>query len=202
MIAIIDNYDLFVFNVARYFQELGEVVEVIRNDAVSVGDLAKLKPRAVVISPGPRTPLEAGISAKVVCELSGHVPILGICLGHQCIGSIFGGRVMRARRPMHGQAAQILHDGAGLFKELPSPLCVGRYHSLIVELDELSRSPLVVTARSEEGEIMAVAHRHEPTYGVQFHPESILTQQGHQLLRNFLRLADGSSPTVNFESGF
>ncbi|WMT76412.1 aminodeoxychorismate/anthranilate synthase component II [Bradyrhizobium sp. Ash2021] len=189
MIAIIDNYDSFVFNIARYFRELGEATEVIRNDVISVSDLVRLRPRAVVISPGPCTPTEAGISTAVVRELSGRVPILGICLGHQCIGSVFGGRIVRARRPMHGQASHVTHDGRALFEELPSPLCVGRYHSLIVELDELSPSPLIVTARSDEGEIMALAHRQQPTYGVQFHPESILTQYGHMLLRNFLRLA-------------
>ncbi|MGQ0684930.1 anthranilate synthase component II [Bradyrhizobium sp.] len=189
MIAIIDNYDSFVFNIARYFRELGEVTEVIRNDVITVSDLVRLRPRAVVISPGPCTPTEAGISTAVVRELSGRVPILGICLGHQCIGSVFGGRVARSRRPMHGRASHITHDGQGLFKELPSPLCVGRYHSLVVEFDDLCRSPLIVTARSDEGEIMALAHRHQPTYGVQFHPESILTQQGHALFTNFLRLA-------------
>lgn len=192
MIAIIDNYDSFVFNIARYFRELGEVTEVIRNDVISVSDLGRLRPRAVVISPGPCTPTEAGISKAVVRELSGHIPILGICLGQQCIGSVFGGRVVRAHRPMHGRASHLTHDGRGLFKDLPSPLCVGRYHSLVVEFDKFSHSPLMVTARSDEGEIMALAHRHQPTYGVQFHPESILTQQGHALLKNFLRLAEAS----------
>ncbi|MCS3765846.1 MULTISPECIES: anthranilate synthase component II [Bradyrhizobium] len=187
MIVIIDNYDSFVFNIARYFRKLGEATEVIRNDMISVSDLAGLKPDAVVISPGPGTPMEAGISTSVVRELSGRVPILGICLGHQCIGTVFGGRVTRARRPMHGRSSYVTHDGRGLFKELPSPLRVGRYHSLIVELDELRAPHLAVTGRSGEGEIMAVAHHHHPTYGVQFHPESILTQEGYALLRNFLR---------------
>lgn len=191
MIAIIDNYDSFVFNIARYFRELGEAVEVIRNDAITTSDLIRLKPRAVVISPGPCTPIEAGISTAIVHDLSGRIPILGICLGHQCIGSVFGGRVVRARRPMHGRASRITHDGRGLFEELPSPLRVGRYHSLVVEFDELCSSPLLVAARSEEGEIMALCHRYQPTYGVQFHPESVLTQQGHRLLRNFLRLSFG-----------
>ena len=189
MIVIIDNYDSFVFNIARYFRELGQEVEVIRNDEISNSDLLALKPQAVVISPGPCTPIEAGASTAIIRELSGVIPILGICLGHQCIASVFGARVARARYPMHGRAAQIAHDGQGLFKDLPSPLSVGRYHSLIVELDELSPCPLMVTARSQEGEIMALAHQHQPTYGVQFHPESILTQGGHQLLGNFLRLA-------------
>lgn len=189
MIVIIDNYDSFVFDIARYFRKLGEATEVVRNDVVSVSDVLDLKPRAVVISPGPCTPCEAGLSRTIVRELSGHIPILGICLGHQCVGSVFGGRVVRARRPMHGRASHATHDGRGLFDELSSPLCVGRYHSLVVELDGSSAQHLTVTARSEEGEIMALAQRHQPTYGVQFHPESVLTQQGHTLLMNFLRLA-------------
>ncbi|MGF6310696.1 MULTISPECIES: anthranilate synthase component II [unclassified Bradyrhizobium] len=190
MIFIIDNYDSFVFNIARYFRKLGAETKVVRNDAISVTDLVGLQPRAIVISPGPCTPMEAGISTAVVRELSGRVPILGICLGHQCIGSVFGGRVVRARRPMHGRASHITHGGRGLFKELPSPLCVGRYHSLAVELDGSGPPDLTVTARSDQGEIMALAHRHQPTYGVQFHPESVLTEQGHVLLGNFLGLAE------------
>ncbi|WP_028348709.1 anthranilate synthase component II [Bradyrhizobium murdochi] len=190
MIVIIDNYDSFVFNIARYFRQLGAATAVIRNDVVSVSDLACLKPHALVLSPGPCTPMEAGLSTTVIRELSGHLPILGICLGHQCIGSVFGGRVARARRPMHGRSSYVTHDGRGLFKDLPSPLCVGRYHSLVVELDESCALQLTVTARSDEGEIMALAHRSHPTYGVQFHPESILTQQGQVLLMNFLRLAE------------
>lgn len=190
MIVIIDNYDSFVFNIARYFQELGEGTEVFRNDVVSVSDLIDLKPRALVISPGPCTPIEAGISTALVRELSGRVPILGICLGHQCIGSVFGGRVARARCPMHGRSSYVTHDGRGLFRELPSPLCVGRYHSLVVELDESCAPNVMVRARSDEGEIMALAHRYHPTFGVQFHPESILTQDGHVVLKNFMRLAE------------
>ncbi|WP_354098338.1 aminodeoxychorismate/anthranilate synthase component II [Bradyrhizobium sp. S3.2.12] len=195
MILIIDNYDSFVFNIARYFHKLGEATEVIRNDAICVSDLVQLKPRAVVISPGPCTPTEAGISTAVVRELSGFVPILGICLGHQCIGSTFGGSVRRARRPMHGRSSSVAHDGRGLFDGLPSPLRVGRYHSLIVELDDGCAPHLTVTARSQEGEIMALAHREHRTYGLQFHPESILTQDGHLLLANFLRLVSGPSPS-------
>ncbi|NOJ44908.1 anthranilate synthase component II [Bradyrhizobium archetypum] len=190
MIVIIDNYDSFVFNIARYFRQLGAATAVIRNDVVSLSDLACLKPHALVLSPGPCTPMEAGLSTTVIRELSGHLPILGICLGHQCIGSVFGGRVARARRPMHGRSSYVTHDGRGLFKELASPLCVGRYHSLVVELDESCAPQLTVTARSDEGEIMALAHRSHPTYGVQFHPESILTQQGQVLLMNFLRVAE------------
>lgn len=193
MIAIIDNYDSFVFNIARYFHELGQATEVIRNDVINVSQLTRLRPLAVVISPGPCTPAEAGVSTSVVTELTGRLPILGICLGHQCIGSAFGGRVVRARRPMHGQASLITHGGKGLFEALPSPLPVGRYHSLIVEFDEQTPSPLMVTARSDDGEIMAVAHRDQPTYGVQFHPESILTQRGNAVLANFLALSKAFS---------
>ncbi|MDF0516667.1 aminodeoxychorismate/anthranilate synthase component II [Bradyrhizobium yuanmingense] len=192
MIAIIDNYDSFVFNIARYFKTLGASTEVVRNDVVSISDLVALKPRAIVISPGPCTPSEAGISNAVIRELTGHVPILGICLGHQCIGSVFGGRVVRARRPMHGRASHITHDGRGLFTGLPSPLCVGRYHSLVIEFGEVCSQDVIVTARSEDGEVMALAHRSKPTYGLQFHPESILTHRGHVLLTNFLRLAQTS----------
>ncbi|EHR01095.1 anthranilate synthase component II [Bradyrhizobium sp. WSM471] len=192
MIVIIDNYDSFVFNIARYFRKLGEATEVIRNDAVGLSDIINLKPRAIVISPGPCTPTEAGLSTTVVRQFSGHIPILGICLGHQCIGSVFGGRVVRARRPMHGRSSYVTHVGRGLFNEIPSPVCVGRYHSLVVELDGASDPQLAVTARSEEGEIMAIAHRHHLTFGVQFHPESILTHQGHTVLMNFLRLAERS----------
>ncbi|SRR5258708_1971717 len=190
MLVVIDNYDSFVFNIARCFRMLGATVEVVRNDQVDVDVLVRLKPRGIVISPGPRTPAEAGISVAVVRALSGHLPILGICLGHQCIGSVFGGRVVTARRPLHGQASPVMHNGKCLFAGLPSPLLVGRYHSLIVEFEESAPSPLVVTARSEEGEIMALAHRDAPTYGVQFHPESILTQDGNVLLANFLHLTD------------
>jgi anthranilate synthase/aminodeoxychorismate synthase-like glutamine amidotransferase len=182
MILIIDNYDSFVHNVASYFVELGQAVRVVRNDAVTKADLAA---RAIVISPGPCTPQEAGVSLDILREKSGRLPILGICLGHQCIGGAFGGRVVRARRPMHGDSSDILHDGTGLFKGIPNRFSAGRYHSLIVELDDPA-SPLLVTARSEDGEIMALAHREHPTFGVQFHPESILTEHGYSLLRNFL----------------
>ncbi len=149
---IIDNYDSFVFNIARYFHNLGEKTEVVRNDAVTVCDLVGFKPRALVISPGPCTPFEAGISIPLVRELSGRVPILGICLGHQCIGTVFGGRVARARRPMHGRPSYVVHRGHGLFDELPSPLRVGRYHSL-VELDETCAPQLTVIATSEEARL-------------------------------------------------
>ncbi|WP_237151664.1 anthranilate synthase component II [Oryzibacter oryziterrae] len=188
MILVIDNYDSFVGNVARYFRELGKETLLVRNDAVSVADIIALRPRAVVISPGPCSPKEAGISNAVVDVLSGRIPILGICLGHQCIGDVQGGVVRRAQEPMHGRASMVTHDGSGVFQGLPNPVRVGRYHSLIVEVDETT-SPLRVTARSEKGEVMGLAHREHPTFGVQFHPESILTEGGHAMLANFLHIA-------------
>lgn len=187
MILVIDNYDSFVFNVARYLKELGEDVEVIRNDALDVAGLAARNAQALVISPGPCSPNEAGVSLDLIHELSGRVPILGICLGHQCIGQAFGGRVVRAKTPMHGRASRIRHEGTDVFAGLPSPFPAGRYHSLAVELD--GGEPLVATAFAEDGEIMGLAHVEHPTYGVQFHPESVLTEHGYALLENFLRLA-------------
>ncbi|WP_350333730.1 anthranilate synthase component II [Coralliovum pocilloporae] len=189
MIVLIDNYDSFVFNVARYFEELGHPVTVIRNDAVSVDEIKDLQPSALVISPGPCSPAEAGISCDVIRAFSGALPILGICLGHQCIGDVFGHLVTRAERPMHGRSSQIYHNGTDMFRGLPTPFRAARYHSLIVEMQDETNSPLTVTARSEDGEVMATAHRVHPTVGVQFHPESILTEHGHTMLKNFLEYA-------------
>lgn len=184
MILIIDNYDSFVHNVARYFEELGERVNIRRNDEVTGTDL---RAKAIVVSPGPRTPQQAGQSLDVVRKCSGRIPILGICLGHQVIGEVFGDVVTRARHPMHGDSSDIVHDGTGVFDGLPQRFSAGRYHSLIVETR--GASPLRVTARSEDGEIMGLQHRDHPTFGVQFHPESILTEHGYGLLRNFLKVA-------------
>jgi para-aminobenzoate synthetase component 2 len=181
VILIIDNYDSFVHTVANYLRELGATPEVVRNDA----PLPCEEPEAIVISPGPCTPDESGVSMRVVSDYSGRLPILGICLGHQCIGQVFGGRVTRARRPMHGEASLVLHEASSILEGLPNPLSVGRYHSLIVELDD-PNGPLAPVAWSSEGEIMALQHRRHPTFGVQFHPESILTEHGHRMLRNFL----------------
>jgi para-aminobenzoate synthetase component 2 len=189
MILVIDNYDSFVFNVVRYFEELGAGVRVARNDALDVAGIRAMNPDAVVISPGPCSPAEAGVSLPAIRALSGEVPLLGICLGHQCIGAAFGGRVARARQPLHGHATAITHDGQGLFSGLPAPLTVGRYHSLIVEPAPGMAEHLSVDAVSPEGEVMALSHRRHPTYGVQFHPESVLTEHGHALFRNFLELA-------------
>ncbi|QND52751.1 aminodeoxychorismate/anthranilate synthase component II [Phyllobacterium sp. 628] len=187
MILIIDNYDSFVFTVARYFAELGEQTRVVRNDAITPEEIEREKPAALVISPGPCGPREAGQSLPIIEKFSGSIPILGICLGHQCIGEAFGGKVVRAQEPMHGRSSLIRHNGTGVFKGLPSPFKAGRYHSLIVVSDE-SNGSLAITARSDKGEIMGLAHRSHPTYGVQFHPESVLTEYGHAMLGNFLRL--------------
>ncbi|EJM98106.1 aminodeoxychorismate/anthranilate synthase component II [Phyllobacterium sp. YR531] len=188
MILIIDNYDSFVFTVGRYVAELGAVTKVVRNDAITVDEVRQLAPEAIILSPGPCGPHEAGQSLPIIEQLSGEIPILGICLGHQCIGEVFGGQVVRAREPMHGRSSAIEHDGTGVFKGLPSPFKAGRYHSLIVEHDE-QEGPLLITARSGSGEIMGLAHTSHPTHGVQFHPESVLTEYGHAILGNFLRLA-------------
>ena len=182
MILIVDNYDSFVFNVARYFDELGETTRVVRNDAVSDDDL---KARAIVISPGPCSPAEAGASCEIVAKYSGHIPILGICLGHQVIGEVFGATVTRAQKPLHGEASGITHQGTGVFDTLPQGFAAGRYHSLIVK--NVAGTDLTVTALSAEGEVMGLQHRIHPTFGVQFHPESILTEHGFTMLRNFLK---------------
>ncbi len=188
MLLLIDNYDSFVYNLARYLVELGCETKVVRNDAMNVATVKLLKPKAIVISPGPCTPNEAGISIELIRELSDSIPILGVCLGHQAIAAAFGGDIVRAPEPVHGRTSLVEHSGTGLFKALPSPLKVGRYHSLIV--DEPTLSPeLMITARTEDGIPMALQHRTRPLYGVQFHPESVLTVAGRPLLSNFLRLA-------------
>ncbi|GJD34403.1 anthranilate synthase component II [Methylobacterium aerolatum] len=188
MILVLDNYDSFVFNVVRYFEELGEAVRVVRNDALDVGGIRAIAPDALVISPGPCSPAEAGVSLPAIRELSGSLPILGVCLGHQAIGAAFGGKVERARRPLHGQATPIAHDGERLFAGLPAPMPVARYHSLVVTPQPGMADHLTVDAVSDEGEVMALSHRRHPTYGVQFHPESVLTENGHAVFANFLDL--------------
>ncbi len=186
MLLLIDNYDSFTYNLAQYFGELGEDVRVERNDRVTVAEIASLAPARIVISPGPCTPNEAGISLAVIAELSGRIPILGVCLGHQAIGQAFGGRVVRAPKVMHGKTSPILHDGTGLFRGIPNPMEATRYHSLVVEPASLPPA-LTVNARTAEGEIMALSHATLPVWGVQFHPESILTVDGKKLLQNFLQ---------------
>jgi anthranilate synthase/aminodeoxychorismate synthase-like glutamine amidotransferase len=184
VILVIDNYDSFVHNVTRYLRELGAEAEISRNDALNPDSLGGTID-GIVISPGPCTPREAGVSLDVIRKHSGTVPILGICLGHQCIGEAFGGHIARAKRPLHGEASTIRHDGKGVLSGIPDGFNAGRYHSLIVELE--GDEPLAVTARSEEGEIMALEHKSHPTFGVQFHPESVLTEHGYDILRNFLK---------------
>jgi len=187
MILLIDNYDSFVHNLARYVRELGFPTEVRRNDALDVAAVTALAPSHIVISPGPCTPREAGISNAVVRELGPRIPILGVCLGHQCLAVALGGRVVRAQRPRHGKTSPIRHVGSGIFSGLPSPFEATRYHSLVVERASLPAS-LEVAATSPEDEIMALRHTRWPLWGVQFHPESVLTEHGYQLIRNFLAL--------------
>ena len=187
MILLIDNYDSFVYNLARYLGELGFERLVKRNDAITLNEIKKINPSHIIISPGPCTPLQAGISLEVIEAFSSEIPILGICLGHQAIGQVFGGRVVKAKKPMHGKAALITHNGRGILKGIKTPLRVGRYHSLVVERRDLPEV-LQIVAESEEGEIMGLRHRHYSVYGLQFHPESILTQEGYRILNNFLKL--------------
>jgi anthranilate synthase/aminodeoxychorismate synthase-like glutamine amidotransferase len=188
MLLLIDNYDSFVFNLARYFTRLGQETVVVRHDALDAAAVRQMRPAAVVLSPGPCTPQEAGCSLEVVRQLHREVPILGVCLGHQAIAAALGGRVVRAAEPMHGRTSEILHDGAGVFAGLPNPLTACRYHSLVVGENSLPPE-LEVTARTKDGVVMAIAHRRFPTIGVQFHPESILTEAGYPLLANFLHMA-------------
>jgi len=189
MILLIDNYDSFVHNLARYVGMLGRERKVVRNDAVSLASLALDPPEAIILSPGPCTPSEAGLSNEIVRQFGGRIPILGVCLGHQCIAEVYGGRVMRAPHPVHGKASLIEHNADGLFMGLPNPLRATRYHSLVAHIP--GNSPLTVTAQTEDDRIvMAFQHKTHPVYGVQFHPESCLTEHGIDLLRNFVRLAD------------
>lgn len=186
MILMIDNYDSFTYNLVQYLGELGADILVRRNDAVSIEEVERIRPEAIVISPGPCTPKEAGISKEVIRTFGPRVPILGVCLGHQCIAEVYGGRVVRAGRLMHGKTSEVHHDGSQLYTGVPSPFVATRYHSLIVERESLPRC-LKVTSETAEGEIMGLRHEAHPVEGVQFHPESILTGDGMQLLRNFLR---------------
>jgi anthranilate synthase/aminodeoxychorismate synthase-like glutamine amidotransferase len=188
MILLIDNYDSFVYNLARYFQRLGQATEVVRNTAIDAAGVRARRPEAIVISPGPCTPREAGCSLNVIRAAAGEIPLLGVCLGHQAIAEALGGRVVRAAEPVHGRTSRIRHQGRGIFAGLPDPIIGCRYHSLIVDEATLPEE-LEVTARTEDGLVMALQHRRFPLAGVQFHPESILTVAGYPLLAAFLRLA-------------
>ena len=185
MLVMLDNYDSFTFNLVQYFGELGQTVNVFRNDQISVDELAALEPDYLVISPGPCTPNEAGICVEAITRFAGKVPILGVCLGHQCIGQAFGGKIVHAQTLMHGKTSMVHHAGVGVFHNLPDPFQATRYHSLVIEKTSLP-SCFTVTARTEDGEIMAVKHNTFDLQGVQFHPESIETEHGHALLENFL----------------
>ncbi len=186
MILIIDNYDSFTYNLVQYFGELGQEVTVRRNDEIDVAGAEALHPDSICISPGPGTPQDAGISKALIEQMGPHIPILGVCLGHQCIGEVFGGEVVRADRLMHGKTSPISHNGEGVFAGLPNPFQATRYHSLLIRRDSVPEC-LRITAETEEKEIMGIRHQKFPIYGVQFHPESILTENGKELLRNFLR---------------
>ena len=186
MLLMIDNYDSFTFNLVQYLGELGAEVKVVRNDELSVQDVEALAPSHVVLSPGPCTPNEAGITLETISRLAGKVPILGVCLGHQAIGQAFGGKVVRAKQVMHGKVSRIRHDGRGVFTQLENEFIATRYHSLVVERDSLPAC-LEVSAQSEDGEIMGLRHRGLAVEGVQFHPEALLTEHGHRMLENFLK---------------
>ena len=185
MIVMLDNYDSFTYNLVQYLCELGADVTVFRNDEISIQKIEAMQPSHIVISPGPCTPNEAGISLELIARLAGRVPILGVCLGHQAIGQAFGGRVVRARQVMHGKTSRIRHDESGIFKEIPNDFVATRYHSLVVQRDSLPDC-LAVSAESEDGEIMGLRHRSLAVEGVQFHPEALLTEHGHRMLQNFI----------------
>ena len=187
MLLILDNYDSFTYNLVQYFGELGAEMRIFRNDVITVDEIKALKPERICISPGPSTPNEAGISLELIRQLGATTPILGVCLGHQSIGQVYGGEVVRADRLMHGKTSPILHSGKSIFSGMPSPFEATRYHSLIVKRETLPDC-LEITAWTAEGEIMGLMHQHHPVHGVQFHPESILTRDGKRLLENFLKL--------------
>ena len=188
MILMIDNYDSFVYNLVQYFKELDEDIVVKRNDEITIDDIKTLNPEIIVLSPGPCSPTEAGICIEAVENFKGKIPILGICLGHQTIGQVFGSKIVKAIEPVHGKVHSITHDGKGVFTNIKNPLNVTRYHSLVVDTETLS-DELEITAKTKEGEIMGLRHKKYMIEGVQFHPEAVLTECGHELLRNFITLA-------------
>jgi anthranilate synthase component 2 len=195
MILLIDNYDSFVYNLARYVRELGEVPVVRRHDATTVEEILALRPSHIIISPGPCSPSEAGISTEVVRQVGPEIPILGVCLGHQCIGAAYGAEIVRAGRPMHGKTSRVHHRGTGLFSGLPTPFYATRYHSLVIAPGSVPPE-LEVLATSEDGEIMAVQHARHPVHGVQFHPESVLTEHGYRMVDHFLHGVSATPRTL------
>lgn len=197
MLLMIDNYDSFTYNLVQYFGELGEKVAVARNDEITLEEIEQLNPARIVISPGPCTPNEAGISMQLISRFGGKVPILGVCLGHQSIGQVFGGRIVKAKQIMHGKTSLVFHDDKGVFRGLTNPFVATRYHSLVIERGSIPTC-LDITAWTEDGEIMGVRHRSLSIEGVQFHPESILSEHGHQLLENFLRSHRAHENTTQF----
>ena len=194
MLLMIDNYDSFTYNLVQYFGELGQEVQVYRNDEIDLERIAQLKPDHIVISPGPCTPNEAGVSVPAIKQFAGKIPILGVCLGHQSIGQAFGGKIVHAKQLMHGKTSEIHHTDIGVFAKLPSPFTATRYHSLVIERESIPDC-LEITAWTDDGEIMGVRHRTLAVEGVQFHPESILTEHGHAMLENFLRSAPSPQPS-------
>ena len=187
MVLVIDNYDSFVYNLVQYLGEFGQDIKVVRNDKIRIFEIEQLTPTHILISPGPCTPTEAGVSLEVIQRFKGAIPMLGVCLGHQAIGQAFGGQVIRAQRPVHGKVSTMYHDNQGIFAGIMNPFKATRYHSLLLEKESLP-SCLEITAQTEEGEIMGVRHREFPIEGVQFHPESILTEHGHVMMKNFLNM--------------
>lgn len=185
---MLDNYDSFTYNIVQYFGELGVEVIVARNDEITIEEIEAINPDLICVSPGPCTPTEAGISVELIKHFAGQIPILGVCLGHQSIGAAFGGNIIRAKELMHGKTSSITHSGSDIFTDIPSPYTVTRYHSLAIERDTLPEC-LEITAETEDGEIMAIAHKELPIFGVQYHPESVLSEYGHELLNNFLKYA-------------
>lgn len=199
MLLLVDNYDSFTFNLVHYFGELGSTCHVVRNDALSVEEAMALSPEAIVISPGPCSPNEAGICCELIEKAAGKIPVLGVCLGHQAIGQVFGGHVIRAPAPVHGKTSAIIHKGTDVFEGLPENVEMTRYHSLVVDPESLP-DQLVPTAYTHDGIIMGLRHKYFPVYGVQFHPESIASHHGHDILRNFLKIAQRKNdPTLSLE---
>lgn len=190
MILVLDNTDSFVYNLARYVRELGGEPLVHRTNAITLDEIADMAPSHIIISPGPCTPAESGVSVEAIRRFGAQIPILGVCLGHQCVGVAYGGRIVQAKHPMHGMASEICHDGRGIMTGLPTPLEAGRYHSLVVDRDSLP-AELEITATAPDGDIMALQHRTHPVYGVQFHPESVLTEGGYRIVGNFLEMGVG-----------